>query len=180
MKLETATFASGCFWCTEAVFQRVKGVESIVSGFCNCNKENPSYYEVASGKTGCAEATEIKFDPTQVSYEELLEIFFKTHDPTTLNRQQYDVGTQYRSAIFYHNEEQKKSAEKVKKQVEDEKVYEQSIVTEITPFENFYKAEENQQNFYNRNTSQSYCQVIINPKLAKFRKEFSSKLKPNE
>ena len=176
-ELEKATFAGGCFWCTEAVFQRVEGVEQVVSGFTGGNIKNPPYREVITGRTGHAEAIEITFDPAKTSYEELLYIFFATHDPTTLNRQQNDVGTQYRSAVFYHSEEQRKTAEKVKAQLENEKVFEMPIVTEITEAGPFYTAEEEHQEYYNNHRSQPYCQVIIDPKVQKLKTKFSHKLK---
>lgn len=176
-ELEKATFAGGCFWCTEAVFQRVEGVEQVVSGFTGGNIKNPPYREVITGRTGHAEAIEIQFDPSTTSYEELLYIFFATHDPTTLNRQQNDVGTQYRSAVFYHSEEQKMAAEKVKAQLEKEKVFDNPIVTEITAVGPFYHAEKEHQEYYNRHRSQPYCQVIIDPKVQKLKNKFSHKLK---
>lgn len=174
---EKATFAGGCFWCTEAVFQRVEGVEEVISGFTGGNIKNPPYREVITGRTGHAEAIEIHFNPSKTSYEELLYIFFATHDPTTLNRQQNDVGTQYRSAVFYHSEEQKETAEKVKEQLEKEKVFENPIVTEITAAGPFYPAEEEHQDYYNHHRSQPYCQVIIDPKVQKLKSNFSHKLK---
>lgn len=172
---ETATFASGCFWCTEAVFQRLKGVESVASGYTGGSVENPSYEAVCSGKTGHAEAIQIRFNPKEISYETLLEVFFKTHDPTTLNRQGGDVGTQYRSAIFYGNDDQKKSAEAIKKKAGA--WWPDPIVTEISPAAIFYPAEAYHQNYYNLNPGQGYCRAVINPKLAKFRKEFGKLLK---
>ncbi len=175
--LETATFANGCFWCTEAIFQQLRGVESITSGYSGGDKENPSYEEVSGGNTGFAEAIEVKFDPKVISYKDLLRIFFATHDPTTLNRQGADVGPQYRSAIFYHNDEQRRGAEEVKKEINDQKIYAAPIVTEITEFENFYKAENYHQNFYRNNKDYPYCKIVIDPKIAKFRKEFLEKLK---
>lgn len=176
-QLETATFANGCFWCTEAIFQRTKGVISVKPGFTGGFLPNPTYEQVCSGRTGHAEAIQINFDPTQISYEKLLEVFFKTHDPTTRNRQGNDVGTQYRSAIFYHSEAQKNAALTLKQKLVDAEVYAQPIVTEIAPFSHFYPAEEYHQNYYNKNQDYPYCQAIINPKLTKFFAEFKDYLK---
>lgn len=175
---EVATLAAGCFWCTEAVFQRVEGVHKLVSGFTGGNIKNPPYREVVQGRTGHAEAIQLHFDPSVTSYEELLFIFFATHDPTTLNRQQNDVGTQYRSAIFYHSEDQKKTAEKVVKQLEEEGTFSDPIVTEITEAGPFYEAEVEHHNYYNENRNQPYCRVIIDPKVQKLKHRFSHKLKP--
>lgn len=177
-KVEIATLAGGCFWCTEAVFQRLDGVEKVIPGFTGGNIKNPAYREVISGRTGHAEAIQVHFNPEQVSYEELLEIFFATHDPTTLNRQQNDVGTQYRSAIFYHSEAQRKTAEKVKDKFENEGIFEDSIVTEIGEAHEFYTAEKEHYNYYNSHRTQPYCQVIIDPKIKKLQEKFSSRLKP--
>ena len=168
--LETAIFAGGCFWCTEAIFKRIKGVESAVSGYCGGKIENPTYEQVCSGNTGHAEAIQIKFDPKLISFEKLLEVFFKLHDPTTLNRQGNDVGTQYRSAIFYHDEKQKTQAQKAKLQMRI--IYKGKIVTEIAPFSNFYKAENYHQNYFENNKNAPYCQVVINPKIQKLYKDF--------
>jgi peptide-methionine (S)-S-oxide reductase len=175
--LEIATFGAGCFWCTEAVFLNVKGVTKVVSGYSNGKVKNPTYKEVCTGLTGHAEVTQITFDPGQVSFEELLEVFWNTHDPTTLNRQGADEGTQYRSAVFYHNEEQKKIAEAYKKQLEASHVYKDPIVTEISPLTSFYPAEDYHQNYYALNPNQGYCQYVIRPKVEKFKKQFASKLK---
>ncbi|WP_081211650.1 peptide-methionine (S)-S-oxide reductase MsrA [Salegentibacter sediminis] len=175
--LETATLAGGCFWCTEAVFQRIKGVESVIPGFTGGNIKNPAYREIITGRTGHAEAIQISFDPEKVSFKELLLIFFGTHDPTTLNRQQNDVGTQYRSAVFYHSEEQKKTAVEVIKELEDEKVFQDKIVTEISSATNFYQAEEEHKDYYNLHRQQPYCQYIIDPKIEKLSKSFADKLK---
>lgn len=177
MKLETATLANGCFWCTEAIFQRLKGVKSVVSGYTGGKTKNPSYNEVTTGATGHAEAIEIKFNPVIISYQEILDVFFSTHDPTTLNRQGYDVGTQYRSAIFYHSENQKEVAEKFIKALTEAKIFDKKIVTEVVPFTVFYKAENYHQNYYNNNKNQGYCRAVINPKLEKFIKKYRSKLK---
>ena len=174
--METTTLGSGCFWCTEAVFQQLRGVESVVSGYSGGNVDNPSYEQVTTGRTGHAEVCQIQFDPQQISYEDLLEVFFNTHDPTTLNRQGNDVGTQYRSVIFYHSEEQKEIAERVKNELDDSGTWKNSIVTEIVPFEKFFKAEDYHQNFYRNNPNQGYCRVVITPKLKKFEKAFKLKL----
>jgi peptide-methionine (S)-S-oxide reductase len=174
--METATFGSGCFWCTEAVFQRLKGVESVVSGYSGGFVENPSYEEVCTGTTGHAEATQIKYDPAQISYEELLEVFWKTHDPTTLNQQGNDFGPQYRSAIFYHNDEQRRLAEEYKKKLDAAHIWDKPIVTEIAPFTNFYPAENYHQDYFNRNPNQPYCAYIIRPKVKKLEDVFRDKL----
>jgi peptide-methionine (S)-S-oxide reductase len=175
--METATFGGGCFWCTEAIFKEVKGVGSVTSGYSGGEIVNPSYREVCTGRTGHAEVIEIDFDPAVVSFEELLEIFWSTHDPTMLNRQGNDVGTQYRSVVFYHNEQQKETAEKLKKKLNDENIFGKPVVTEISPWKNFFRAEEDHQDYYENNPNQGYCQFIIVPKLDKFRKIFNEKLK---
>ncbi len=175
--LEVATFGSGCFWCTEAIFERVNGVVSVVSGYSGGTVKNPTYDEVCTGKTEHAEVTQITFDPKVVSYDELLEIFWKTHDPTTLNRQGNDVGTQYRSVIFYHNDVQKQKAEYYKNKLTEEKIWDKPIVTEITRFEKFYPAEDYHQEYYDNNPNQGYCAYVITPKLEKFEKIFKDKLK---
>jgi len=177
VQLETATFGGGCFWCTEAVFQRVKGVQSVVSGYSGGKISNPTYHEVTSGMTGHAEVVQLRFDPDVISYIELLEIFFKTHDPTTLNRQGADVGTQYRSVIFYHNAQQKELAEKVMEALDREKIWNDPIVTEITESQAFYKAEDYHQNYFKNNPNQAYCQFVIVPKLNKMEKLFQELLK---
>lgn len=171
-----ATFGEGCFWCAEAFFQNLKGVEKTVAGFCGGATENPSYKEVCTGETGHAEVLQVTYDPKVVSYEELLEVFWNTHDPTTLNRQGNDSGTQYRSAIFYHNEEQKKIAEQYKAQLEKAGTF-SKIVTEITPYTVFYPADDYHQNYYTLNPQNSYCQNVIRPKAEKFKKRFAKKLK---
>lgn len=176
-ELETATLGSGCFWCTEAFFLRVKGIESVVSGYSGGKVKNPTYREVTTGLTGHAEVVQIKFDPTVITYAEVLEIFWNTHDPTTLNKQGADEGTQYRSAVFYHTEEQKKTAEAYKMQLDKSGVYKKPIVTEITPFKEFYVAEDYHQNYYALNPNQGYCQYVIRPKVEKFNKQFAAKLK---
>jgi len=175
--LDTATFATGCFWCTEAVFQQLKGVKKVTSGYSGGHVENPTYKEVCTGLTGHAECIQLLYDPKEVSFDELLQVFWQTHDPTTLNRQGNDVGTQYRSAIFYQNEEQKKIAESYKKELNAKKVFDNPIVTEIEPLKNFYPAEDYHQNYYNNNGDQPYCYFVIKPKLEKFEKVFKDKLK---
>ena len=177
LNLETATFGSGCFWCTEAIFERVNGVSSVVSGYSGGTVNNPTYKEVCDGTTGHAECTQITFDPLIISYDELLEIFWKMHDPTTLNRQGNDVGTQYRSVIFYHSEEQKQKAEYYKNKLTEEKIWDKPIVTEITKFEEFYPAEDYHQEYYDNNPNQGYCAYVITPKVEKFEKIFKDKLK---
>jgi len=176
-ELQIATLGSGCFWCTEAFFLKLKGVESVVSGYTGGKVKNPTYREVCTGLTGHAEVVQVKFDPSIISYEEILEVFWNTHDPTTLNRQGADEGTQYRSAVFYHNDEQKKIAEEYKTQLEKSGVYKNRIVTEITPFTVFYPAEDYHQNYYALNPNQGYCQYVIRPKVEKFNKQYASKLK---
>lgn len=175
--LQKATLGGGCFWCTEAVYQNLKGVVEVVPGYSGGNIKNPAYREVCTGRTGHAEVVQITYDPEIVNYKEILEVFFMTHDPTTLNRQGNDAGTQYRSAIFYHDEKQKATAEEIIHHFENEKVYENSIVTEITPYETFYKAEDYHKNYFERNKNQPYCQFVIVPKMKKFRKIFNEKLK---
>jgi len=176
-RLSTATFGNGCFWCTEAIFQQLKGVEKVMPGYTGGSIKNPSYKEVCSGTTGHAEAIQITFDANIISYRELLDVFFYTHDPTTLNRQGADVGTQYRSAIFYHDESQKNDATLMITQLESEGVYDDKIVTEVSPFDVYYDAEEYHKNYYNNNKNQGYCRAVINPKLDKFVKKYSEKLK---
>ncbi len=177
-KLSTATFGGGCFWCTEAIFLELKGVESVASGYAGGNVKNPSYRDVCSGSTGHAEAIQVKFDPAVISFEQLLQVFFTTHDPTTLNRQGADVGTQYRSVIFFHDETQRETAEKVKKEFAPT-LWDDPIVTEITGFTNFYKAEDYHQNYFNDNPNEGYCRIVINPKVQKFRAHFADWLKTN-
>ena len=175
--MEVATFAGGCFWCTEAVFLEIKGVEKVVSGYIGGKTINPTYKEICTGETGHAEAIQITFNPNEVAYEDLLEVFFGTHDPTTLNRQGADVGTQYRSEIFYHSEAQKTKAENYIQLLEKEKLYDKKIVTKVSSATVFYPAEDYHQNYYNQNSSQGYCQMVIAPKLEKLRKYYKSKLK---
>lgn len=176
-KIDSATFASGCFWCTEAIFQRVNGVTTVASGYTGGHVKNPSYREVSKGTTGHAEAVLITYDPSVISYTELLEIFFMTHDPTTLNRQGADVGTQYRSAIFYHNQEQRTTAVEVIDKLNASGAWEDPIVTEITPAGEFFVAEDYHQEYFNNNRTAPYCNFVIVPKLEKFKKVFSDKLK---
>jgi len=174
---ERATLGGGCFWCTEAIFERVKGVVIAESGYSGGNTANPDYKQVTSGLTGHAEVVQITYDPEQVSYAELLEIFFKTHDPTTLNRQGADVGTQYRSIVLFHSEEQKIMAEKVIIALGEEEIWADPIVTTVEPFEIFYSAEGYHQEYYENNPNKGYCRVVINPKVDKFEKLFKEKLK---
>lgn len=168
---EIATFAGGCFWCTEAIFLRVKGVEKVVSGFAGGETEHPSYSEVSSGESGHAEAIQITFDPKVISYKDLLFIFFRTHDPTTLNRQGADVGPQYRSMILYHNENQKEKALKARKEIHEK------AVTEIVPFVDFYEADESHQDYHAKNVNKQYCKLVIDPKIKKLQKNFKEYLK---
>ncbi|SKB33903.1 peptide-methionine (S)-S-oxide reductase [Salegentibacter holothuriorum] len=175
--LELATLAGGCFWCTEAVFQRLKGVEAVLSGFTGGNIKNPAYREIITGRTGHAEAIQIRYNPEVISFQELLYVFFATHDPTTLNRQQNDVGTQYRSAVFYHSENQKEIAESVIEELEEKGIFDKKIVTEITAVKDFYIAEKEHQDFYNQHRQQPYCQFIIDPKIKKLTEVFADKLK---
>ncbi len=172
---ETATLASGCFWCTEAIFKRLKGIVSVFPGYAASKVDNPSYQQVCNGKTGAAEGIQITYDPAIISYEKVLEIFWHLHDPTTLNRQGNDVGTQYRSAVYYHSDEQKRIAEKVK--AEQSHTYRDPIVTEITPFTNFYRAEDYHMDYYDNNRYQPYCRAVIDPKVRKLLKEYSNDVK---
>jgi peptide-methionine (S)-S-oxide reductase len=174
---ETATFGGGCFWCTEAIFKSLKGVETVESGYSGGKLKNPTYKEVCSGLTGHAEVIQITFDPSVIGFKELLEVFWETHDPTTINQQGADRGTQYRSVIFYHSPQQKETAEKYKAELNKENVFGKPVVTEITAFEKFYKAENYHQDYYANNSTQGYCQMVIVPKLQKFRKIFKDKLK---
>jgi len=174
--LDTITLGAGCFWCLEAIFQQLRGVHSVESGYSGGHTENPTYKEVCTGLTGHAEVCQVTYDPSVISYAELLEVFWKTHDPTTLNRQGNDVGPQYRSVIFYHTDEQKKYAEKMKSQLDHAGIWKDPIVTEITSFKTFYKAETYHQEYYFQNRTQPYCRMIITPKLEKFRKAFTDKL----
>lgn len=174
---ETATLAGGCFWCIEAVFDELRGVDKAVSGYAGGHVNNPSYKEVCTGTTGHAEVIQFTYDPAQITFKELLEVFFTVHDPTTLNRQGADVGTQYRSAIFYHTPEQKQIAEQVIKEINAAKIWDAPIVTEVTPFSKFFEAEDYHQDYFALNPEQGYCRVVIAPKVNKFRKQFLSKLK---
>lgn len=171
--METATLAGGCFWCTEAIFSRLKGVKKVTPGYIGGIQNNPTYEQVCTGKTGHAEAIEIEFEPAQISYKTLLEVFFATHDPTTMNRQGNDVGTQYRSAIFYHSLEQKKTAEQEIEIRNKEGMYQHPIVTEVVPATTFFQAEEYHKKYFENNNNQPYCQVIIDPKIQKLLKNFS-------
>lgn len=174
--LETATFGAGCFWCVEAVFQSLDGVHEVLSGYSGGRSFNPTYEEVCAGNTGHAEVAQLRYDPKIISYDELLEIFWSTHDPTTLNRQGADVGDQYRSVIFYHSDLQKKRAENYKARLNQEEVFGAAVVTEIVPFKEFIKAEEYHQDYFSRNRNKPYCQHVIIPKLEKFRKMFGKKI----
>lgn len=178
-RFQIAVFGGGCFWCTEAVFKMLKGVVSVVPGYAGGTKPNPSYEEVSAGKTGHAEVSRIEFDPKQISYNDLLTVFFATHDPTTLNRQGNDVGTQYRSMILYTDELQKDEAERFIKEINDSHPGGAPVVTEVKPLEKFYEAEKYHHDYYTNNSSQAYCQVVINPKLDKVREKFSELLKNN-
>lgn len=175
--IDTATLGGGCFWCTEAQFQQLNGVLSVTSGYAGGQTKNPTYKEVCSGLTGHAEVIQVTFDPSVISYDEILAAFWQSHDPTQLNRQGNDVGTQYRSVIFYHNEAQRQLAEGYKKRLNEEHAYDKPVVTEIAALPAFYKGENYHQNYYNENSSQGYCQFVIQPKLDKFKKVFRDKLK---
>lgn len=176
--METATLAGGCFWCTEAIFRRLKGVISILPGYAGGSVESPTYEQVCAGTTGHAESIQIEFDPKIISFEKLLTVFFHLHDPTTKNRQGNDTGPQYRSVIFYHDDAQKQTAEKVIKEIETAKLYPGNIVTEVTPFTNFYPAENYHRDYYTKNSGEPYCQFVIDPKIQKLIKEYSTDLKP--
>jgi peptide-methionine (S)-S-oxide reductase len=175
--LVTATLAAGCFWCVEAVFDDLNGVEDVVSGYSGGHTENPTYREVCDGNTGHAEVAQIKFDPSVISFKDVLRVFFSVHDPTTLNRQGNDVGTQYRSAIFYHDDQQKRDAEEVIREITDEGIYDDPIVTEVTPFEKFWPAENYHQEYFLNNPGQPYCAAVVAPKVRKFRAKFADRLK---
>ena len=170
MATQTVTFGNGCFWCTEAIFQQLKGVSQVVSGYTGGQTEDPTYKEVCTGSTGHAEVIQITYDDENISFEELLSAFFQTHDPTTLNRQGADIGTQYRSAVFYHDESQKAQAEQMIQRLDSEQVFANPIVTEVTQFETFYPAEDYHQNFFNENQRHPYCANVIGPKVDKFLK----------
>jgi peptide-methionine (S)-S-oxide reductase len=175
-KVETATLGGGCFWCVEAVFQEVKGVTAVESGYTGGKTENPTYKDICTGTTGHAEVCKITYDPSVITFKGILEVFFGTHDPTTLNRQGNDKGTQYRSVIYYHSNEQKEIAEKIKKELDESGAFRDKIVTEITPIGKYYKAEDYHQNYFRRNPGQGYCAYVIAPKMDKFRKVFKDKL----
>ncbi|WP_341226466.1 peptide-methionine (S)-S-oxide reductase MsrA [uncultured Arcticibacterium sp.] len=175
--MSVATLAAGCFWCVEAVFQNLKGVETAVSGYMGGHLENPSYKDICTGETGHAEVLKVTFDKDIISFEELLEVFFKTHNPTTLNRQGNDVGTQYRSSIFYHDMEQKLIAEGIVKKLSEENVFDDPIVTLLEPVTTFYRAEDYHQNYFNENGQNPYCAMVVKPKVEKFKKVFASRLK---
>ena len=174
---ETATLGAGCFWCVEAVFDDLKGVEDVVSGYSGGHTENPTYREVCSETTGHAEVTQITFDPQEISFADILRVFFAVHDPTTLNRQGNDIGSSYRSAIFYHSPQQKQTAEEIIKEVTEAEIYDKPIVTEVTPFDKFYPAEDYHQEYFANNPTQPYCAAVVAPKVAKFRKQFIDRLK---
>ena len=176
-KLDTITLGAGCFWCTEAIFQSLEGVYTVESGYCNGSIKNPSYKEVCSGRTGHAEVARITYDPNVIAFKELLEVFWQTHDPTTLNRQGADVGTQYRSGVYWHTEEQKDIAEKYKKRLDESGAFNDPIVTEIVKVDMYYPAENYHQNYFNENGDQAYCNFVIRPKMEKFKKAFGEKLK---
>ncbi|MBS1650757.1 MAG: peptide-methionine (S)-S-oxide reductase MsrA [Bacteroidetes bacterium] len=173
---DTATLGAGCFWCVEAIFQKIKGVIKVESGYSGGTIKNPTYKEVCTGLTGHAEVCQITYNTSEISFDELLEVFWKTHDPTTINRQGYDSGTQYRSAIFYHSLQQKQMAQKYKDELNKNNTFDNPVVTEISPFINFYKAEDYHQNYYNQNGNENYCRLVIKPKLEKFEKIFGNKL----
>lgn len=176
-RLQTATFGGGCFWCTEAVFVRLRGVRSVVSGYSGGHVKDPTYKQVCSGRTGHAEVVQVSFDPGQIAYADLLEVFWATHDPTTLNRQGADVGTQYRSVVFYHDEAQRKTAEEMKRKLDASGELPGPVVTEIAPFRAFYAAEDYHQDYFAQNPRKPYCTTVISPKVKKFEKSFRAKLK---
>ncbi len=175
--METATLAGGCFWCTEAIFKRLKGIEKVTPGYSGGVMESPSYEAVSSGQTKHAEAIQLEFDPSVITYAKLLEVFFRLHDPTTMNQQGADVGTQYRSVVFYHSPEQKAAAEKAVEETNKSGHYQSKVVTEIVPFENFYKAEDYHLDYYAKNPQAPYCQIVIDPKITKLYKEFKNEVK---
>jgi peptide-methionine (S)-S-oxide reductase len=178
-RTEVATLGAGCFWCVEATFEQLRGVERVVSGYSGGQVPDPTYQQVCTGTTGHAEVIQVHFDPDVISFEDVLRVFFTVHDPTTLNRQGNDVGPQYRSAIFYHTPEQKQQAERIVREVQEQGVWGRRIVTEISPFEKFYPAEDYHQEYYRNNPNQPYCAVVISPKVAKFRKAYMDRLKPS-
>lgn len=174
---ETATLGGGCFWCVEAVFDQLEGVSDVVSGYSGGHVDNPTYRQICDGDTGHAEVVQVRFDPAKLSYRELLEVFFSVHDPTTLNRQGNDVGPQYRSAIFYHSAEQERTATELINELNESRAYTRPIVTEVTPFERFYPAEDYHQEYFARNGAQPYCQFVVAPKVSKFKKQYAERLK---
>lgn len=176
-RTEVATLGGGCFWCLEPAYADLQGVEDVVVGYSGGSVPEPSYEQVCTGRTGHAEVVQVKFDPQVISYREILEVFFSIHDPTTLNRQGADVGTQYRSVIFYHDDEQRQVAQELMQELEEEGVWDDPIVTQLVPFEDFYKAEDYHQEYYKKNPNQGYCRVVIAPKITKFRKKYSDRLK---
>jgi peptide-methionine (S)-S-oxide reductase len=176
-RLEVATLGGGCFWCTEAVFSQLKGVQKVEPGYSGGEVENPSYEQVSTGRTGHAEAVQVTFDPDVISFKEILQIFFSTHDPTTLNRQGPDVGTQYRSVIFYHDDQQKTNAEQVMKEISEQGIFDAPLVTRVEPFKAFYEAEDYHKDYFKRHQGQAYCTLVIAPKIAKLRELYLSKLK---
>lgn len=175
--LERATLAGGCFWCTGSVFDELRGVESVVSGYSGGHKDSPTYQEVCTGTTGHAEVIQIEFDPAEIDFSDILRVFFTVHDPTTLNRQGGDIGTQYRSSVFYHSEAQKQAAEDVIREIDAAAIYPNPIVTEVVPFEKFWPAEDYHQEYFVNNPNQPYCSAVIAPKVAKFRKMYAERLK---
>jgi peptide-methionine (S)-S-oxide reductase len=177
-RLEVATLGGGCFWCTEAIFSQLKGVENVKPGYAGGKTENPTYEQVCSGVTGHAEVVQITFDPNMISYKEILQIFFSTHDPKTLNRQGPDIGTQYRSIILYENDKQKKTAEQVIKEITEERIWNKPIVTQLEPLKTFYKAEDYHKDYFKRHPDQTYCSRVIAPKIAKFKKLYVGKVRP--
>ncbi|MFA5353872.1 MAG: peptide-methionine (S)-S-oxide reductase MsrA [Thermodesulfovibrionales bacterium] len=179
-KRDKATLGAGCFWCVEAVFRELEGVEKVVSGYAGGSAANPTYEQVCTGTTGHAETVQITFDPEVISYEELLTVFWKTHDPTTLNRQGADTGSQYRSVIFYHSEEQKRCAESSRREMDASGLFKNPIVTEVVAFTTFYEAERQHQDYYRHNQAQPYCRIVIDPKMEKFRRDFRFMLKRGE
>ena len=178
--MEIATLAGGCFWCTEAIFKRLKGVTAVISGYAGGDVKNPTYHEISAGQTGHAESIKITFNPKVISYQEILGVFWHLHDPTTINRQGSDSGTQYRSIIFYHSQKQKRMAEQSKRQIAESGLYKDPIVTQIVPYTTFYKAEDYHQNYYERNKDYPYCKLMIDPKLQKLMTEFKDVTKPQE
>lgn len=178
-EMENATLAAGCFWCVEAVFDDLVGVEDVVSGYSGGHTENPTYQEVCSETTGHAEVVQIKFDPSQLSYADLLRVFFTVHDPTQLNRQGNDIGSSYRSAVFYHSDEQRDTANEIMAEITAEAIYDKPLVTEVTAFDKFWPAEDYHQEYFANNPNQPYCAGVVAPKVAKFRQKFASRLKHN-